>query len=133
MRPWLRYLVAFIVFCHGFVYVRIGAVLPGPIKEWKGRSWLLRNAVTDDRLVAVVRGLHVIAGIAILACAAAIAFVPDWWRPFAMVGGGVGLVAFAVFYDGQPQFLFEEGVVGVAVSFVLFAWAMLFARAFDVL
>ena len=29
MAPWVRYLIAFVVFAHGFVYVRIGSVLPG--------------------------------------------------------------------------------------------------------
>jgi hypothetical protein len=27
METWLRYLIAFVVFAHGFVYVRIGSVL----------------------------------------------------------------------------------------------------------
>jgi hypothetical protein len=130
MNPWLRYLIAFIVFCHGFIYVRIGAVLPGPIKEWKGTSWLLGNAVTGDQLVALVRGLHVIAGIAILACAVAIAFAPAWWRPFAVIGAAMGLVALAVFYDGQTQFLFQEGIVGAGVSLVLLIIALGFPRVF---
>jgi hypothetical protein len=33
MTPWLRYLIAFVIGCHGFIYVRIGSALPGPIKE----------------------------------------------------------------------------------------------------
>lgn len=70
MAPWLRYLIAFVVFAHGFVYVRIGSVLPGPIKAWRGRSWLLSDTVTGDQLRRVVVSLHVAAGIALLACAA---------------------------------------------------------------
>ena len=38
MQPWLRYVIAFVVFAHGFVYVRIGSVLPGPIQAWRGTS-----------------------------------------------------------------------------------------------
>jgi hypothetical protein len=76
MTSWLRYLIAFIVFCHGFIYVRIGSVLPGPIKEWKGNSWLLAGAVKDDQLRVLIVGLHVLAGLAIIACAAAIGFAP---------------------------------------------------------
>jgi hypothetical protein len=63
--------------------------------------------------------LHVAAGIAILACAAAIAFAPSlprWWRPLALTGAVVGLVAFAVFFDGQTRLLLDEGVVGAVVS-----------------
>ena len=73
MAPWLRYLMAFVVFAHGFVYVRIGWVLPGPITAWRGRSWLLSDTVTGDQLRRVVISLHVAAGIALLACAVAIA------------------------------------------------------------
>ena len=49
-EPWMRLLIAFVVFCHGFIYVRIGSVLPDPIKEWRGSSWLLGSAVTGERL-----------------------------------------------------------------------------------
>src|SRR5688500_18309395 len=101
MKPWLQYLIAAIVFCHGFIYVRIGAVLPGPIKEWKGSSWLLGTALTDGSLITLVVGLLVLAGIARLACAAAIGFapvVPGWWRPLAFAGAAIGIVAFAVFW-----------------------------------
>jgi hypothetical protein len=55
MTPWLRYLIAFVVFCHAFIYVRIGSALPGSIKEWNGTSWLLGNAVTDDRHRGIAR------------------------------------------------------------------------------
>jgi hypothetical protein len=63
MTPWVRVLIAFVVFCHGFIYIRIGSVLPGPIKEWRGSSWLLGSTLTGDRLTTLVVGLHVIAGI----------------------------------------------------------------------
>jgi hypothetical protein len=59
MSSWVRYLIAVIVFCHGFIYVRIGAVLPGPIKEWRGTSWLMGDAVTGDRLRTLVIGVIV--------------------------------------------------------------------------
>jgi hypothetical protein len=127
MTPWLRYLIAFVVFCHGFIYVRIGSTLPGPIREWKGISWLLGSAVTDERLRALVVGLHAVAGIAILASALAIGFapsIPGWWRPLAIAGGAVGLVAFAVFWDGQTRLLFQEGAIGAIVSLIMLGIAM---------
>jgi hypothetical protein len=133
MTPWVRYLIAFIVFGHGFIYVRIGAVLPGTIKEWKGSSWLLGSAVTDGRLGALVIALHVVAGIATLACAVAIGlapWLPGWWRPLAIGGGAIGLAAFAVFWDGQTQFLFQEGAIGALISMILLMSALLFPRAF---
>jgi len=127
MTPWLRYLIAFVVFCHGFIYVGIGSTLPGPIKEWKGISWLLGSAVTDEQLKALVVGLHVVAGIATLASALAIGFapsIPGWWRPLAIAGGAVGLVAFAVFWDGQTRLLFQEGAIGAIVSLIILVIAM---------
>ena len=133
MKPWLQYLIAAIVFCHGFIYVRIGAVLPGPIKEWKGSSWLLGTALTDGSLITLVVGLHVLAGIATLACAAAIGFapvVPGWWRPLAFAGAAIGIVAFAVFWDGQARLLVEEGAIGALASATLLAAAISFPQAF---
>ena len=137
MTPWIRYLIAFVVFGHGFVYVRIGSVLPGPIKDWKGTSWLLGSAVTDDQLRALVVGLHVIAGIATLACALAIGGAPwvpwvrGWWRPLGIAGAAVGLAAFAAFWDGQTRLLFEEGAIGAAISLILLVLASRFPLAFD--
>jgi fluoride ion exporter CrcB/FEX len=130
MAPWLRYLIAFVVFAHGFVYVRIGSVLPGPIKAWRGRSWLLSDTVTGDQLRRVVVSLHVTAGIVLLACAVAIALAPSlpgWWRPLAITGAAIGLVAFSVFWDGQTRLLFEEGVIGAVVSLVLLIGAIALA------
>ena len=131
MAPWLRYLIAFVVFAHGFVYVRIGSVLPGPIKAWRGRSWLLSDTVTGDQLRRVVVSLHVAAGIALLACAVAIALAPSLpglWRQLAITGAAIGLVAFSVFWDGQTRLLFEEGVIGAVVSLVLLIGAIALAR-----
>ena len=133
MTPWLRFLIAFVVFCHGFVYVRIGSVLPGPIKEWRGSSRLLGSAVTDGQLKALVVGLHVIAGIATLACAVAIGFapwIPGWWRPLAIAGAAVGIAGFAVFWDGQTRLLFQEGAIGAVLSLILLGGAIAFPRAF---
>ena len=130
MAPSLRYLMAFVVFAHGFVDVRIGSVLPGPITAWRGRSWLLSDTVTGDQLRRVVVSLHVAAGIALLACAVAIALAPSlpgWWRPLAITGAAIGLVAFSVFWDGQTRLLFEEGVIGAVVSLVLLIGAIALA------
>ena len=133
MTPWLRYLIAFVVFCHGFIYVRIGSVLPGPFKEWKGSSWLLGGTVTDGQLKILVVGLHVLAGIATIACAVAIGlapYFPGWWRPLALSSGAVGIGAFAVFWDGQIQFLVQEGVIGAIISIILALSAVAFPFAF---
>ncbi len=130
MPSWLRFVIAFVVFCHGFVYVRIGAVLPGPVKGWKGISALVGGAVTGTPLVVLVRTLHVVAGIAILACAVAIEIAPHWWAPLAIWGAVAGLLGFAAFFDGQRQRLFDEGALGAAASLVLLLAAILFPSIF---
>lgn len=130
MAPWLRYLIAFVVFCHGFIYLR---VLPQALRAWGGRSWLLDGALTQERLKALVVALHVIAGIATLACALAIGLapsVPGWWRPLAMVGGAVGIAAFAVFWSGRTELLMQEGGIGAIVSLILLLSAVAFPGAF---
>lgn len=134
MESGLRYLIALLVFAHGFVYLRIGSVLPGPITAWRGKSWLLGDTVTGEHLRWLVVSLHVAAGIGILACAAAIAFAPSlsgWWRPLAITGAAAGVVAFSVFFDGQTQLLFEEGAIGAVASVLLLIGAIAFAGAFS--
>lgn len=133
MTPWLRYLIAFVVGCHGFTYIPFGLFVPGTLKEWRGSSWLLDSALTSDRLKAFVLALHVMAGIATLACAVAIGFapsIPGWWRPLAIVGAAVGIAGFAVFWDGQTQLLAQEGAIGAVISLILLVSAIAFAGAF---
>jgi hypothetical protein len=79
MKPWVQWLIAFTVFCHGFVYVRIGSMLPAPVKGWTGRSWLLGDAISDSQLTKSVVPLHMIPG---MTCAIAIgmpSLLPGWW------------------------------------------------------
>jgi hypothetical protein len=75
----------------------------------------------------------VIAGIAILGCVAAIGLAslfPGWWRPLAVAGSVVGLLAFAVFWDGQTLLL-EEGALGAVISVLVLMGALVFRTAFD--
>jgi len=134
MSPWLRYLIAFVVGGHAFIYLRIGPVAAQTIREWTGSSWLLGSMVTGGRLTALVIVLNVIAGIATLGCAVAIGvdpLLPGWWRPLAVVGAALGIAAFAVFWDGQTRLLFEEGAIGAVVSLILLASAIAFPLAFS--
>ena len=126
MKPWIRYLLAFLVFGHGLIYVSYGPSLPAAVKEWDGTSWLLSGTVTGDRLKALSVFFHVAAGVATLACAVAIAFVPamlGWWRPLAFAGSILGIMAFGIFWDGQSRLLVGEGFIGAIVSLVLFLFA----------
>ena len=132
MSPWLQYLFAFVVACHGSIYIPL-LFVPDMLKGWRGGSWLLGSALTGDRLMTLLVVLHVAAGIAILASGAAIGFAalaPGWWRPLAIVGAVLGLAAFALFYDGQAGRMVEEGAIGAAISLILLVGAIVYPRAF---
>jgi len=134
MKPWLQYVIAFLVFCHGFVYVRIGSMLPTPVKGWTGHSQLLGDAISHVQLMKLIVSLHVIAGIAFLGCAIGIGvpyLLPGWWRPLALAGGLLGIVAFVVFWDGQTKLLFDEGGLGALISLMILVGAMAFPTAFE--
>jgi hypothetical protein len=47
-----------------------------------------------------------------------------------MGSAAVGFAAFAVFWDGQTQFLFQEGAIGAIISLILLVSALAFPRAF---
>jgi hypothetical protein len=126
MTLWLRYLIAFIVACHGVTYIPFGIVIPIAEKRWRGTSWLLGSVLTQARLKALVMGLHLIAGIVILACAVAISFASGWWRPLAIIGAAIGIFGFAVFWDGKVRLFAVEGGIGVIVSLILLVSAIAF-------
>src|SRR5674536_345266 len=119
MTAWLRYLIAFVVGCHGFTNIPFGLLVPARLIEWQGRSRLLGGAVSGtDSTRWFERCI--------------------WWRepPFSAAqplsrspcrpqGGGVrwpssaqpfGLGAFVVFYDGQARLLVAEGAIGERVA-----------------
>ncbi len=132
MNSWLRYLIALVVGAHGFVYLRVEQFAPSQLKGWQG-SVLLGSVMSGDGVRTLLTVLDVSAGVVILACALAIAGarrVPGWWRPLAIVGGLLGLAAFAVFVDGQARLIVEEGGIGAAISFVLLAGAVAAGGAF---
>ena len=133
MTPWLLYLIAFVIACHGITYIMFGVLAPDGIQGWKGTSWILSSALTGDKLKALVLVLHATAGVAIIACAVAIVFgpsLPGWWRPLAIAGAALGLAGFAVFLDGQPQLVVQEGGFGATISAILLVAATAFPGAF---
>lgn len=134
MAPWLQYLIAFVVGCHGYAYIPFGIFVRTALKEWRGSSWLLGSTLTGDGLKEVALALHVIAGIVILASGIAIGFAssaPGWWRPLMVVGAVVGIAGFAVFWDGQTRLLATEGAIGAVISLILLVSAIAFPRAFS--
>jgi hypothetical protein len=134
MTHWTQYLAALLVFCHGLVYIGVGAMLPAPVTGWNGHSWLLGYSITTSQLTKLSIGLYLLAGITTLACAVSIGLpwvFPGWWRPLAIAGAAVGIVAFAVFWDGQTRLLIEEGALGAIISLVLLVVAMAFRPAFS--
>jgi hypothetical protein len=126
MPGWLRFVIAFVVFCHGIAYVPYGFFPDQVVKQWKGSSQLLGSVLTPDRVHAAVPVLFVTAGAAMIAVAAAIALapvIPGWWRPLAFVGSVAGLAGFAAYWDGRSKLLVQEGEIGVALSLILLSIA----------
>ena len=109
-------------------------MLPAAVKGWKGSSWLVGDGISNPQLTSLVVVLHVIAGIATLACAVAIGvppLLPGWWRPLAITGAVLGMVAFAVFWDGQTDLLIDEGALGALISLIILVAAITFPAAFE--
>lgn len=132
MESWLRYGIAFVVGCHGLTYTLFGFLAPPELKGWRGRSLLLGNAVSRERLGLLVIVLHAAAGVATIACAIAIAFAPTIgvWPLLVVLGGATGLVAFDVFIGGQANLLVGEGAIGAALCVVLVVAGVAFGEAF---
>ena len=133
MTPWLRYLIAFIIGAHGFTYIPFGLLVPRQMKQWRGTSRLLGRVLDPGQVRTAVPVLHVMAGVVILACAAAVALAPSapgWWFPLAILGSVLGIAAFATFWDGQLRYIVAEGGVGLGASIVLLIGALALQPAF---
>ena len=126
MNDWLRYPIALSVGAHGFVYLRVEEFVPSQLTAWQG-SMLLGGALGSDGAKPLVAALDIAAGVTVIACAVAIAaarWAPGWWRPLAIADALLGLVGFAVFFDGQVGLLVEEGGIGAVISLVLLVGAI---------
>jgi len=133
MTPWLRYLIAFIIGAHGFTYIPFGLLVPRQMKQWRGTSRLLGRVLDPGQVRTAVPVLHVMAGVVILACAAAVTLAPSapgWWFPLAILGSVLGIAAFATFWDGQLRYTVAEGGVGLGASIVLLTGALALQAAF---
>lgn len=131
MKDWLRYVIALSVGVHGFVYLRVEQFVPSQLNARQG-SMLLSGVLGSDGARPLVAALDVATGVTVIACAVAIAAArsaPGWWRPLAIASALLGLVAFAVFFDGQVDLLFEEGAIGAVISLVLLVGAIALGRA----
>ena len=134
MKPWAQYLIAFLIFCHGFIYVRIGSMLPAPVKGRKGSSWLLDEYISNPQLTTLVVVLHVIAGIATLVCAVAIgvpSLLPGWWRPLAMTGACSVSSRSPCFGMGRQDCGSMRGGLGALISLIILTAAITFPAAFE--
>ena len=134
MNRWLQYVIAFVIAFHGFAYLTFGMIGMREIKGWKGTSRLLGGILTADAVRTLVPPVFIIAGALIVGCAIAVIFTslaPGWWRPLAILGSAIGIVGFAVFWDGQGKLFAQEGGIGLGASVVLLVAALVFPRAFS--
>jgi hypothetical protein len=134
LNEWLRFLIAFVVVCHGITYAMFGFLGPRQMKEWLGTSRILGRMLTANRLNAAIPIAHVVAGVAVITAGIAIAvapLVPGMWSPLAIVGGVASLAAFSTFWDGRPRYLVQEGGIGLGLSVILLVGALVAPRAFS--
>ncbi len=124
-------MIALVIGFHGPVYL----ISPFWVtfQEWKGVSLLLGGIVSTQTLKTLSAGLWVIAGVGLLGAALTIAISPlvlGWWRPIAIVGGLVGALSFAFFWDGQLQQFTNQGGIRMIISLAIVGSAVAFAHAF---
>jgi hypothetical protein len=104
------------------------------VKGWKARSWLLRSTITGEKLKTLSRILWAIAGIGSIAAGIAIAFASsaqELWRPLAIVGSLVGMLGFAVFWDGQVKRSVNQGALGLVIDLIILLSAITVPQAFS--
>jgi hypothetical protein len=134
MDPWIRYLIALIVSFHGLVYLLAPLWSLNVSQGWRGRSFLFGGVITGDSLRTLASGLWAIAGIGLVGAGLTIIFapwIPSLWRPLAISAALVGMLSFAVFWDGQTHLLTDQGVIGMVISLAIVFGAVMFPQAFS--
>jgi hypothetical protein len=125
MSNWVRYVIAAVVAAHGLVYLNAARGVLPVFEGWKGRSWLFGSAVTGDPLRKLCLGLWALAGVGLIASGIAFAFsVPTVWYPLVIAASVVGILGFLAFWDGRPERLLAQGVIGVVLSAAILAAAI---------
>lgn len=129
ITPWLRYLITFLIVCHGYVYIPLGTFMLDveKQKEWRGHSWLLGKNATQESLKSLVRITHILTGFVIIAGGIAFGFSysrPDLWKTLLIAGSIAGIAVFTIFWDGQIKFFVEEGGLGMFINLMIlvFVW-----------
>ena len=95
--------------------------------DWEGSSVLLGNIIPADALRSLTTVLWLIAGTGILFTGIAIALAsrfPHLWRPSAIGATLVGILSFAVFWDGQGAQFVNQGGIGLVLSVGILAGAI---------
>jgi hypothetical protein len=89
--------------------------------SWNARSWLLTDPLGDGatKAISVVLwvigfAVFVVAGLALLE----IGFPESWWKPLAVAGAVVSLVALTLFWNAFPA-LFPNKIGAIAINAVV--------------
>lgn len=131
---WRRYLLVLMILCHGFVYINAArGLLPGMFDGWNG-SLLLGNTINLVSLVDLAKALWIAAGVGMIGSGITstfIAKVRGLSRMLAIIASTVGIVGFAVFWDGQTQRIVGQGLIGAVLSFVILFTALVYPKAFS--
>jgi hypothetical protein len=137
VSPWVRWVVALLVACHGLVYLNAARGVLPVFDGWNGRSWLVGPALSTEALKRISVALWAVAGAGSIAAAAAFAFAfsaPGVWRPLAGAASAVGVASFLVLWDGRPKRLVAQGAIGLLLSLLVLvaalAWDCRFCSAF---
>lgn len=132
MPTWVRYTIGILIAIHGYVYIPFAFYLVNEFQRTHGASRLLRTLLEPASLRTTTLGIHAAAGALLLAGGLLIVFAPGAvpvWRILAVTGGTLGVLAFALAWNGRPNHLTDQGILGATASlFVVVAALALVPR-----
>lgn len=120
MSAW-RLWIGIVLILHGVGHLLgILALTSLGTDHWNGRSWLLTDSLGEGPAKAIsavlwVVGLivFIVAGLALLE----VGFPESWWKPLAVGGAVLSLVALTLFWNSFPA-LFPNKLGAIAVNVV---------------
>lgn len=125
ITPWVRYIIVFLIICHGYVYIPLGTFMFNKQTEANKHYWLWGEKNAPNWFIMLKKTSYILTGIIIFIGGIALGFTfskTDIWKLFLVIGPSIGIVCYLVFGSGQLKLFFQDGGIGLIANLLIIAY-----------
>lgn len=128
-----RTLFGIFIILHGLVhawYIVLSQkwVTFQPAMGWNGRSWLFTGLIGDPAARMAATLIYALAGLGLVAGGIGWLARCGWAAGALALAAGLSALGIALFWDGSGERIIEKGLLGLLISVLLLAAALMLAR-----